>query len=244
MSSILRKLVKNVKNDDGKVKECPDNFEDMAPECDENTVNNADNANASQTESQKTSDDQEPRDSEQTEDTPKGEESKTGGANDPGAVDLSKVLLKLKGDFEREQAIGKEYLRRLQQLQAEYDNFRKRSQREKEELAKYASEKLIKELLPVLDNLERGLTASQASKDFEGLAKGVEMILRQLTGVLTKEGLSVIETVGQEFDPALHEAVMHVDASGQEANIVIEELQKGYYLKDKVLRPSMVKVTT
>lgn len=167
------------------------------------------------------------------EDPPQGEES----------IDSKGLVLELKNQCEREKAIAAEYLRRMQLLQADYDNFRKRTQREKEDLAKYASEKIVTDILPVLDNLERGLAASQKTKDFESLAKGVEMILKQLTGVLEKEGLVPIEAVGSEFDPVKHEAVMRVDAEGCEPNTVVDELQKGYYLKDKVLRPSMVRVS-
>ncbi len=166
------------------------------------------------------------------------------------SIDLGQLLTGLKhemtalrNEHEREKAVSAEYLRRLQQLQADYDNFRKRTQREKEELAKYAAEKIVTDLLPVLDNLERGLYASRSSQDFEGLAKGVEMILRQLASLLEREGLTTIAAVGQGFDPAVHEAVMRVEADGFEPNIVVEELQKGYLLKDKVLRPSMVKVS-
>ncbi len=156
---------------------------------------------------------------------------------------LKQEMTTLRNELEREKAVSAEYLRRLQQLQADYDNFRKRTQREKEELAKYAAEKIVSDLLPVLDNLERGLSASRSSQDFEGLAKGVEMILRQLVSLLEREGLTAIAAVGQEFDPGVHEAVMRVEVDGSEPNVVVEELQKGYFLKDKVLRPSMVKVS-
>jgi len=160
-----------------------------------------------------------------------------------GVPDLNTLLLELKNQNEREKAVGAEYLRRLQLLQADYDNFRKRTQKEKEDLAKYASEKIVTDILPVLDNLERGLAASQKAQDFESLVKGVEMILRQLTIVLEREGLKHIDAVGSEFDPTRHEAVMRVDAEGVSPNTVVDEVQKGYYLKDKVLRPSMVRVS-
>ncbi|HWJ03893.1 MAG TPA: nucleotide exchange factor GrpE [Verrucomicrobiae bacterium] len=172
-----------------------------------------------------------------------GQDAEGAGPDAEKVVDLSDLLFNLKTEYEKEKAVAAEYLRRLQSLQADYDNFRKRTQREKEELAKYAAEKLIKELLPVLDNMERGLAASRQSQDFEGLAKGVEMTFRQLTSLLEKEGLTPIESVGTEFDPTKHEAVMHVEAEGFAPNSVVDELQKGYYLKEKVLRPSMVRVS-
>ena len=164
-------------------------------------------------------------------------------ATDEQEIDLGQLLFSLKTEHEKEKAVAAEYLRRLQTLQADYDNYRKRTQKEKEDLAKYASEKIIIDLLPVLDNLARGLNATNKTQDFEGLSKGMEMILRQLTGVLEKEGLAPIEAVGNEFDPLKHEAIMHVEVENSESNIVVDEVQKGYYLKEKVLRPSMVRVS-
>ena len=150
------------------------------------------------------------------------------------ALTLEAELAKVKGQ-------AADYYGHLQRLQAEFDNFRKRSQKEKEDMAKYASERMIVAMLPVLDNFERAVEASKTSSDFIGFAQGVEMILRQFQNVLVKEGLAPVEAVGQPFDPNIHEAVLQVEAE-QPANTVVEELQKGYYLKDKLLRPSMVKV--
>jgi len=149
----------------------------------------------------------------------------------------------LQAELEQAQAKAEEYYAHLQRLQAEFDNYRKRTSREKEELAKYASERLVETLLPILDNFERATAAAQSSQDLPTYARGVEMILRQLQDVLGKEGLTPIECVGEPFDPQCHEAVLQVDMEGYPENTVVEELQKGYYLKDKVLRPSMVKVS-
>ncbi len=182
-----------------------------------------------------------PHEKSEQEPTPE-QEAKLEEQAEAKTVDLGQILTGLKNEYEREKAVAAEYLRRLQQLQAEYDNFRKRTIREKEELAKYATEKIIIELLPVLDNFERGLAASKKSQDFDSLVVGVEMIRRQLTGALEKEGLVPIEAAGQEFDPNKHEAVMHVESDEHPPNTVVEELQKGYCLRDKVVRPSMVKV--
>lgn len=173
------------------------------------------------------------------------EDTETGNQtpDEETAPDAGEMLAALKVELEREKAVSAEYLRRLQNLQADYDNFRKRTQREKEELAKYAAEKLIKDLLPVLDNLDRAFAASSKTEDFASLAKGVEMIQRQLCTILEKEGLCPIQCVGEEFDPSKHEAVMHVESEEHDSNTVVEELQKGYLLKEKILRPSMVKVS-
>jgi molecular chaperone GrpE len=136
-----------------------------------------------------------------------------------------------------------EYRQRLLRAQADFDNFRRRTQREKEELVKFASADLITRLLPVLDNFERAIGASKSSGDFESLAKGVDMIHRQLLQLLEQEGLKPMETVGQPFNPELHEAVMRVESDEHEEGTVVEELQRGYILKDRVIRPAMVKVS-
>lgn len=145
-------------------------------------------------------------------------------------------LVKLTAEIE-------EYKERLLRAQADFDNFRRRTQKEKEDLAKYASSVLITELLPVIDNFERALSSGADSADVSSYAKGVEMIFRQLEGVLKAEGLERMEAVGQPFNPEFHQAVMQVDSDEYEEGIVVEELQKGYQLKDKVIRPAMVKVS-
>jgi molecular chaperone GrpE len=126
--------------------------------------------------------------------------------------------------------------------QADFDNFRRRSRQEKEEFAKYASMKLIEQLLPVIDNIERALAASRDSKDYDALVKGVDMTFRQLDQVLAQEGLKPIEAVGEPFNPEFHQAIAQVESDEHEEGVVVEQLQKGYMLKDKVLRPAMVKV--
>ncbi|MNN74143.1 heat shock protein GrpE [compost metagenome] len=136
-----------------------------------------------------------------------------------------------------------EHKQRLLRTQADFDNFRRRTQKEKEELGKYASAKLITELLPVVDNFERALSTTSDNAEIASYAKGVEMILRQFEGILQAEGLTAMETVGQPFNPEYHQAIMQVESEDHEEGIVVEELQKGYLLKDKVLRPAMVKVS-
>ncbi|WP_372503583.1 nucleotide exchange factor GrpE [Acididesulfobacillus acetoxydans] len=143
----------------------------------------------------------------------------------------------------RAEGRAKDYYAHLQRLQAEFDNYRKRTVKEKEETVKYAAERIVASLLPVLDNFERAVAASRTNRDFDSFAQGVEMIFRQMQAVLVKEGLTEIKAVGETFDPKLHEAVMQIDSEDHPGNTVVEELQKGYYLKDKVLRPTMVKVS-
>jgi molecular chaperone GrpE len=132
---------------------------------------------------------------------------------------------------------------RYMRVQADYDNFRRRSRLEKEDFAKYASMKLIEQLLPIVDNFERALTASIQVKDFDVLIKGIEMTAKQLDQVLESEGLKSIESVNQPFNPEFHQAIMQVESEEHEEGVIVEEVQKGYMLKEKVIRPAMVKVS-
>mgnify|MGYP001275466931 CR=1 FL=1 len=146
-------------------------------------------------------------------------------------------------EWERLKAESEEHYQRFLRVQADFDNFRRRTRLEKEEFAKYASQQIIESLLPIIDNFERAVAVSREQSDYDSLAKGVDMIHRQLLQLLENEGLKAIEAVGQPFNPEYHEAVMQVSAEeGVESGTVIEELQKGYILKERVLRPSMVKV--
>ncbi|MEI7028071.1 nucleotide exchange factor GrpE [Paenibacillus sp. y28] len=133
---------------------------------------------------------------------------------------------------------------RALRAQADFDNFRRRSRQEKEEFAKYASLKLIEQLVPVIDNFDRALLAAKANSDYDALIKGVDMIYRQFDQVLSAEGLVPIDAVGQPFNPEFHQAIMQVQSEEHEEGIVVEEVQKGYMLKDKVIRPAMVKVSS
>jgi molecular chaperone GrpE len=147
-------------------------------------------------------------------------------------------------ELEAAKRLADENYQRYLRTQADFDNFRRRARTEKEEFAKYASQKLIEGLLPIVDNFDRAVAASREQRDFESLAKGVEMIQRQLAQLLEGEGLKGIESIGQPFNPELHQAIMQVPAEeGGESGVVVEELQKGYMLKEKVIRPAMVKVT-
>lgn len=130
----------------------------------------------------------------------------------------------------------------LQRLQADFENFRRRTRLEKEELVKYAAEGIVSSLLPVVDNFERALASADSGGEAKNFMQGMEMILRQLIQVLSQEGLAPVQALGNPFDPTLHEAVMQVEQENTESNIVIEEIQKGYTLKGKLIRPSMVKV--
>jgi molecular chaperone GrpE len=128
---------------------------------------------------------------------------------------------------------------------AEQENFRKRMQREKEDLARFANENLLRAFLPILDNLERAVShASQDNRETAaGLLEGVEMTVGQFHKVLEKSGVTPVEAIGRPFDPAWHEAMGQLESNEYPPNTVMQELQKGYALNDRLLRPALVMVT-
>jgi len=149
--------------------------------------------------------------------------------------ELLAAVLKLAAEAEDNKS---RYLR----TQADFDNFRRRSRQEKEEFAAYANTKIIEEMLPVVDTFEMALKTPEDS-DVKTLLVGVQMVHRQLMTVLENYGLQPVASVGQAFDPNLHEGIMQVESEEHPAGTVVEELRKGYRLKEKVIRPAMVKVS-
>ncbi|MEW5921721.1 MAG: nucleotide exchange factor GrpE [Bacillota bacterium] len=141
-------------------------------------------------------------------------------------------------DLEQEK---EELMGRLMRLQADFDNYRKRSRAEREEIVDYAAFDLICKLLPVIDNLDRACTSTETGS--EGIVEGVAMITRQLKELLEKQGVKVIECKGKPFNPQYHEAVLREESGEYPPDTIVDELQKGYILKDRVIRPSMVKVS-
>nr|WP_070120618.1 nucleotide exchange factor GrpE [Bacillus marinisedimentorum] len=140
------------------------------------------------------------------------------------------------------QAKLNETTNRMLRIQADFDNHRRRSKTEKETAEKYRAQSLITDLLPALDNFERAMAVEAVSEDAKSLMQGMEMVYRQLNDALVKEGLEEIKAEGEQFDPHYHQAVMQVQEEGYESNQVVEQFQKGYKLKDRVIRPAMVKV--
>lgn len=136
-----------------------------------------------------------------------------------------------------EEALQTKYLR----LMADFQNFKRRTEKEKSDIYAFANEKLVKELLDVIDNFERALAVG-VGEGGEKFSEGMEMILKQLLGVLEKAGASEIKALGEDFDPNFHNAVMTEDSSEYESGKVTAVLQKGYTLNGRVVRPSMVKV--
>ena len=161
---------------------------------------------------------------------PESSESSEDNASEATAEDNSKKA-------EAEENGDAKYLR----LMAEFQNYKKRVAKEKSDIHSYANEKIVTELLEVLDNFERAL-ASDNSTDVEGYAQGMKLIFDQLLGVLTKSGLVEVKALGEEFDPNMHNAVMTADSEEYDSNKVCSVLQKGYTLNGKVIRPSMVTV--
>lgn len=135
-------------------------------------------------------------------------------------------------------ALQDKYLR----LAAEFDNYKRLSQREQRDYARFANESLLKELLPIIDNLERAIRASKENQGRDGLIQGVELILKQFMETLAKLGVRPIPSVGMAFDPSRHQAVARVESSNVPPDSVVEECQRGYYLHDRVLRAAMVTV--
>jgi molecular chaperone GrpE len=131
---------------------------------------------------------------------------------------------------------------RYLRLQADFDNFRRRTRLDIEASEKYKAQKLVTELLPALDNFERALQIEADNEQSRTLLQGMEMVYRSLVEALKKEGVEPIEAVGKEFDPNFHQAVMQGEDENFGSNIVSAEFQKGYMLKDRVIRPSMVQV--
>ncbi|MFH0739195.1 MAG: nucleotide exchange factor GrpE [Candidatus Omnitrophota bacterium] len=148
--------------------------------------------------------------------------------------------LKLKEEADK----AGEYWERILRLQADFDNTRKRLEKEKQDFAKFANEGIIIELLNVLDDLERTVELAEAqNQDLPVFLKGVEMILAHLYELLKEHGVKPIEAQGKIFDPHLHEALMQAENKDLPEHTVIEELQKGYFLNDHVIRTSKVKVS-
>jgi molecular chaperone GrpE len=145
-------------------------------------------------------------------------------------------------DLARARSEAESYLDDLRRLQADFENYRKRTLREQTARTASASQALVARLLPVVDNFERAVSAAEQSHDFDRMLKGVEMVLGELRQVLEGEGLVKIEAEGKPFDPERHEAVIAVEQEDAEPGMVVDIVRAGYELGGKVLRPAMVKV--
>ena len=153
-------------------------------------------------------------------------------------VDVKQLRQELEAKSEEAKNNYDRFLRQV----AELENFKKRVAREKEEAVRFANESLIRDLLPVIDNLERAVSHAQGGGNGKPLVEGVEMVLKGLLDVLAKHGVVQISAVGQPFDPGKHEAMAQVESENHTPNTVVEEHHKGYLLKDRLLRPALVTV--
>ncbi len=159
-------------------------------------------------------------------------------AEDPAG--LSAVEQALAAKTEELKALNDKYLRQA----AEFDNYKRLAQRDQREQIRFGNEQLLKELLPVVDNLERAIKAAKDGGSGEALIQGVDLTLKQLAGALSKFGVQAIPTVGQPFDPSGHQAVASVPSDQVPEQHVVEEFQRGYRLHDRILRAAMVTVST
>lgn len=147
----------------------------------------------------------------------------------------------LKTQLEEKTKLVEEHYDRFLRVQAELENYKKRVEREKSSLVKYGNEEIIKAILPIIDNLERALD-HEPGENPDGFVEGIKITHNQLLQVLEKFGVTPIAAVGEPFDPARHEAMMQVESADHEPNTVVSELQRGYFLNDRLLRPAMVSV--
>ncbi len=171
-------------------------------------------------------------------------EAAVDGAEATGAGAASETEVeRLLALVEEKNQLVNEQIDRFKRLQADFENFKRRTRQEKEELSNIVAQNILVEILPVIDNFERALQ-SAAAQDAASVLAGVQMIYRQFAGVMDKVGLTAIEAVGKPFDPQQHEAVMRVEDPEQPDGTIAEELQKGYSVRGKVIRPSMVKVVS
>lgn len=136
------------------------------------------------------------------------------------------------------QALNDKYLR----LAAEFENYKRRAQREQGDTIRFANERLLRDMLPTLDNLERAIQSGRNHGNLEGLLEGVDLTYKHFLETLQKMGVSQVSSVGESFDPAKHQAVGHVESSTVAENGIVDEYQKGYFLHDRILRPAMVTV--
>ena len=191
---------------------------------------------------------EEPQQQEETGETSQEEETvQTEESEEPVQEDAEEKISEKKGLFGKKKKDKKdekieELTDRVKRQMAEFDNFRKRTEKEKASMYQIGAREVIEKILPVVDNFERGLATVPEEDATNPYAEGLEKIYKQLMAVLDELGVKAIEAVGQEFNPDFHNAVMHVEDEDAGENVVVEEFQKGYLYKEQVVRHSMVKV--
>jgi molecular chaperone GrpE len=153
------------------------------------------------------------------------------------------IVEELNKTLEEKEEMIKNLQERILYLQADFDNFKKLKIKERQDTLKFGNEVLIKELLPVLDNLERALDHSSKAKDFKGIHEGVEIVFNEFLKILERVGVERVDAVGKKFDPNFHEAFMQEEKDDLEPETVVSEMQKGYMLNGRLIRPSMVTIS-
>ncbi|KAF5410257.1 MAG: Protein GrpE [Candidatus Methanocomedens sp.] len=156
---------------------------------------------------------------------------------------LERSVEELACELDESRGLVLDYLNHLQRLTAEFDNYKKRTDKERAEIIEYASFDLVAELIDVMENMERGIASARESQDVDSILKGMEMVYNQLKNILESRGLEPIDAVGQKFDHQCHEAMMKEQTDECPNNTVIEEFQRGYRIKDRVVRYSKVKLS-
>jgi molecular chaperone GrpE len=166
-----------------------------------------------------------------------------GAANRAGVSGTEAAITALQAEVDDLRLRAEEAEKRLMYANAEFQNISRRKDEQYQANLKHATSDFIKNLLPVLDNFERALKAAEQTRNYDALVGGVNGTLKQMVSALQKAGVTPIEAVGKEFDPNYHEAIGHAESSEHPANTVAEEVQRGYLMHDRVLRPTLVKVS-
>ena len=179
---------------------------------------------------------------ETAEETAEPEEAQSEGKEESSADSGKKLFGKKKDKKDKKDEKIEELTDQLKRQMAEFDNYRKRTDKEKASMYVIGAKEIVEKMLPIVDNFERGLTTVPEEKQEDPFVDGMNKVYKQLMTALSEAGVAPIEAVGKEFDPNLHNAVMHVEDEESGENIIVEEFQKGYMYKDFVVRHSMVKV--
>ena len=169
-------------------------------------------------------------------------EEQEAGTEDQTEEKASKKFFGKKDKKDKKDEKIEELTDRLTRQMAEFDNFRKRTEKEKSQMYEVGAKDIIEKILPIVDSFERGLAAVTEDQKEDPFVDGMDKVYKQLITTLESAGVTPIEAVGKPFDPEFHNAVMHIDDEDQEENVVVEEFQKGYMYRDSVVRHSMVKV--
>lgn len=170
-------------------------------------------------------------------------DQKTADGDHPDVADLNKKISDQEAEIDTLKKNGQDLNNRWLRTQADFDNFRKRTIKEKADARKYRSQDLVTDLLEPLDNFKRALSVDTATEEGTSLKKGMEMVMKKLEEALKKEGVEEIESLGKPFDPKVHQAVMQEKSEDHDPGLVIQVLQAGYLLNGRVIRPAMVKVS-